>query len=122
MRRFARARGLLADAVFAVDDGRSARREAQGEADVLGDGGEGLRARRQFPARLPVAVPYARLVAACAGDAGTGAIEALVVAEALAVDIGEGEVRQVEIVDAPGGGIGFVSLRSPWRKKTSSKP
>ena len=41
---------------------------------------------------------------------GPDAVEALVVAEALAIDIGQREVRQVQIVDAPHGRVGGVAL------------
>ena len=41
---------------------------------------------------------------------GTRTVEALVVAEALAIDIGQRQVRQVQIVDAPHGRVGGVAL------------
>ena len=45
-----------------------------------------------------------------AGDARTRTVEALVIPEALAIDIGQRQVRQIQIVDAPDGRVGGVAL------------
>ena len=82
---------------------------------------QGLNSGRRVPFRFPAGVPRAIHLAG-AGDSGTGAVEAFEIAEAAAVDIGEGQVREIQIVDTPGGGVGGVALCSPCRKKTSSKP
>src|SRR5664280_2325661 len=44
-----------------------------------------------------------------AGHAGTRTVEAPVVAEAPAIDIGQRQVRQIQVVDAPDGRVGGVS-------------
>src|SRR5690348_6078490 len=81
--------GLLADAVFPVDDRRLAWGEAKREADVLGDCGERLSLAAFVPFRFPVAVPDAALLLADSGDSGAGAVQTFVVAEPLCVDIGD---------------------------------
>src|ERR1017187_4696644 len=110
VRCLARDGGLLADAVLSVNHRRRARNEAQREANLFGHRGERLSAGGRVPLRLPIAVPDARLGGARAGDSGTRTVEALVVAEALPVDIGQREVSQIQVVDAPDGGVGGVSL------------
>src|SRR5207244_10912913 len=98
--------GLLTDAVLAIDDGRLARGEAQREPDALGYGGKSLCSGGSIPTGFPVAVPDAGLVEAGAGDARAGAIQALVVPEAAAVDVGKGKVGEIEIVGTPGRRVG----------------
>src|SRR5579871_6179278 len=100
---FARAFGFLADAVFAIDDRRLARGEAERESHLLGDGREGLGRGAQVPLRFPVAVPDAALLEADTGDARAGAVQTLVVVELSGGDIGKRQVRQVQVIDAPGG-------------------
>src|SRR5438309_10430793 len=103
MRRLASAGRLLAYAPLAVDHGWLQRRELQAKADVI-------RHRRQdlalaFPTCRPVPVPYAPLRKAGAGDGRTCPIQTLAIPEALPVNVGEGQVRRIEIVYAPDGGV-----------------
>ena len=73
------------------------------------------RALDQLPVSLPfdrpVAVPYALLRKASAGDPRTRAVEPAVIVESFATNIRNSEVREVKIVNPPSGTIGRCSTR-----------
>src|SRR5581483_5032168 len=93
----------LAHALLAVYDCRLERCKLETEADAL----------RHRHTRLPLAIPRGRPIAVPhplrgetrARDARPGAIQPLLVQEALAVDIGQCDVGEIHIVGAPRGPI-----------------
>lgn len=122
VRCVARAFRGLADAIFPVNHERLARRQAQVEAHSFGHCRERLRARRLVPSHFPIAVPDAGLVEAGARYARSGSVQPLAVAETDSVDIGQRQVRQVQIVHAPCGGIvrGAAALPLPEEDQLES--
>jgi len=106
VRSLSRAVAGLANAVFAMNHRRLARNQTKREANAFGESGERLGVRRLVPGDLPVAVPDAAFVEAGARDARAGAVDPAPGAEPAAVDIGQCEVREVHIVDAPNRSVG----------------
>src|SRR6516165_1321006 len=114
----------LADAVFAMNNRWCAGREPEGEADSLGHGRKGYDARRLIPAGRPIAVPNAAFFQADAGDAGTGPVQAFLVAEALAIDVGERHMGEIEIVHTPNRRIVILllALAPPEERQLEAVP
>src|SRR5712691_6225276 len=99
MRSFAGSFRFLADAVRSMDYQRLGWFEPEVESKLLARGFQGLAV--SAPLRGPVSIPHAPLLEACASHARTGPIQPLIGVEVFAIDIGECQVRQVRVVDAP---------------------
>jgi hypothetical protein len=78
-------------------------REMEFEADAVFQRGDGLRA--VVPLSQPIAIPDAAIFEAHARDSRTRAVETLEVAELAPIDIGQRQMRQIEIVNSPDRGI-----------------
>src|SRR5437016_3421232 len=103
MRSFAGAFRLLAYATRSVNDQRFDGLETEMESKLLTGGIQRLTV--PAPLRGPVSIPYAPLLETCASHARSGPIQPLVGVEVFAIDIGERQVRQVRVVDAPRGTV-----------------
>src|SRR5262245_27375489 len=105
MRRIARGGTLLADAILALNDGRFARNQVQPNRISAARARRRQRPSLAMHLRTPRPVPDASRgrIDTCQADSGAG--DFLVVEKLPGVDIAEGEVREVKIVDAPAGGI-----------------
>src|SRR5438132_493205 len=103
MRSFAGAFRFLAYAVRSVDDQRLGGLEPKMESKLLANGFQRLAV--SAPLHGPVSIPYAPPLEACASHARSGPIQPLIAIEVFAIDIGECQVRQVRVVDAPRGTV-----------------
>src|SRR5258707_12688804 len=99
MRSLAGTFRFLAYAVRSMDYQRFGGLEPKMEPKLLAGGFQRL--PLPTPLRGPVSIPHAPLLEACASHARTGPIQPLIGIEAFAIDIGERQVRQVGVVDAP---------------------
>src|SRR5579872_1563381 len=70
-----------------------------------------------LPFRGPVPVPDALLLEAGTRDSGTGAGQAAITVKLMAINIGNGEVSQVKVVDAPCRAIGDRPFPLPLAEK-----
>src|SRR5665213_3997560 len=95
------------------------------KAEAAGDRIERLPVSRKL--RGPVSVPYALSFKARAGDAGAGAVQALIVPEVFPGGVRQGRVGEVEIPDIPFRFIadviaGMVALALTEKHQFEAKP
>ena len=90
------------------------RRQIQREANSFSHRTQRLAVRRLVPCRLPVTVPDAAFVEARPSQARAGAVQTASAVKRAPVNIGHGQMRQVQIVDTPRGRIEIaVGRRRP---------
>src|SRR5256885_4754270 len=103
-----RAFSLLADSIFAVDDGSFFRCESEVELKFVTLCGQMLCAVI-LPSGEPISVPNSSFLFAHTGNSGTASIDAFGVIKAAAVEVAQSQVGQIDVADIPCAAPRFVA-------------
>src|SRR5580704_11235603 len=107
-------RGLLADAVLALNHGRLLGLHGESQFELWIDRLERLLVA--VPLNLPVAVPDSSVLGADSCDGGPGTIRAFGVEEVAAVEIAKREMREIEVAHVPGIRLRCVAIYALSKK------